>query len=76
MRLNRAMAKPTGVAVAKTVPVSCAMVGDVVLSIGYKGEQVRSYVKDGQRFDLRVTYVDEGERLLGTAGALRLASDA
>jgi NDP-sugar pyrophosphorylase family protein len=51
-------------------------VGDVVLSIGYKGQQIRSYVENGQRFDLRVRYVDEGERLLGTAGALRLASDA
>ena len=50
-------------------------VGDVVLSIGYKGEQIRSYVHDGQRFGLRVRYVDEGDRLLGTAGALRLASD-
>jgi NDP-sugar pyrophosphorylase family protein len=51
-------------------------VGDVVLSIGYKGDQIRSYVNDGHRFDLRVRYVDEGDRLLGTAGALRLASDA
>jgi N-acetyl-alpha-D-muramate 1-phosphate uridylyltransferase len=50
-------------------------VGDVVLSIGYKGEQIRSYVGDGQEFGLRVRYVDEGDRLLGTAGALRLASD-
>jgi NDP-sugar pyrophosphorylase family protein len=48
---------------------------DVVLSIGHKGEQIQSYVNDGQRFDLRVHYVDEGDRLLGTAGALRLASD-
>jgi NDP-sugar pyrophosphorylase family protein len=51
-------------------------VGDVVLSIGYRGEDVRSYVNDGQRFELRVRYVDEQDRLLGTAGALRLASDA
>lgn len=51
-------------------------VSDVVLSIGYKGEQIRSYVNDGQQFGLRVRYVDEGDRLLGTAGALRLASDA
>jgi NDP-sugar pyrophosphorylase family protein len=51
-------------------------ISDVVLSIGYKGEQVRAYVDDGQRFGLRVRYVDEGHRLLGTAGALRLALDA
>jgi MurNAc alpha-1-phosphate uridylyltransferase len=51
-------------------------VDDVVLSIGHRGEQIRSFVNDGQRFDLSVRYVDEGDRLLGTAGALRLASDA
>jgi NDP-sugar pyrophosphorylase family protein len=51
-------------------------VGDVVLSIGYKGEQIRSYVRDGQAFDLRVRYVDEEDRLLGTAGALRRAAEA
>jgi NDP-sugar pyrophosphorylase family protein len=51
-------------------------VSDIVLSIGYKGDQIRSYVKDGQPFDVRVRYVDEGDRLLGTAGALRLAADA
>jgi MurNAc alpha-1-phosphate uridylyltransferase len=51
-------------------------VGDVVISIGYLGEQIQSFVGDGDRFNLRVHYVDEGTRLLGTAGALRLASDA
>jgi NDP-sugar pyrophosphorylase family protein len=56
--------------------LSAQGVDDVVLSIGYKGEQIRSYVEDGERFALRVRYVDEADRLLGTAGALRLASDA
>jgi NDP-sugar pyrophosphorylase family protein len=51
-------------------------VRDVVLSIGYRGEQIRSYVEDGRRFGLRVTYVDEGDHLRGTAGALRVALDA
>jgi NDP-sugar pyrophosphorylase family protein len=51
-------------------------VGDVVLSIGYKGDQIRSYVADGHRFNVRVRYVDEGDHLLGTAGALRAALDA
>jgi NDP-sugar pyrophosphorylase family protein len=51
-------------------------VSDVVLSIGHKGVQIRSFVNDGQGFDLPVRYVDEGGRLLGTAGALRLAADA
>jgi NDP-sugar pyrophosphorylase family protein len=56
--------------------LSAQGVDDVVLSIGHKGGQIRSYVSDGQQFGLRVRYIDEGERPLGTAGALRLACDA
>jgi NDP-sugar pyrophosphorylase family protein len=48
-------------------------VTDVVLSIGYRGELLRDHVGDGARHGLRVTYVDEGSELRGTAGALRLA---
>ena len=47
----------------------------VVLSIGYRGDLVRRHVGDGRRFGLEVDYVDEGDHLLGTAGALRLAVD-
>jgi len=46
---------------------------DVVYCIGHLGEQIRDHVGDGGRWGLRVTYVDEGARLRGTAGALRLA---
>jgi NDP-sugar pyrophosphorylase family protein len=48
-------------------------VSDVVLSIGYRGDMLRDHVGDGARFGLAVAYVDEGEELRGTAGALRLA---
>lgn len=50
-------------------------VARVVFSIGHRGEQIRQHVGDGGRFGLQVRYVDEGERLRGTAGALRLALD-
>jgi MurNAc alpha-1-phosphate uridylyltransferase len=45
-----------------------------VLSIGYRGEMLRAHVGDGAAHGLRVTYVDEGAVLRGTAGALRLAA--
>jgi MurNAc alpha-1-phosphate uridylyltransferase len=48
-------------------------VRDVVYCIGHLGDQIRSFVDDGSRWGLRVRYVDEGEQLRGTAGALRLA---
>jgi NDP-sugar pyrophosphorylase family protein len=51
-------------------------VRDIVYCIGYLGGQIRSSVGDGSAFGLSVTYVDEGEHLRGTAGALRLAADS
>jgi len=50
-------------------------VSDVVYSIGYRGGAIRDYVGDGNRWGIRAVFVDEGELLLGTAGALRLAFD-
>lgn len=47
----------------------------VVYCIGYLGGLLRDYVGDGARYGLAVDYVDEGEHLLGTAGAIRLAVD-
>jgi MurNAc alpha-1-phosphate uridylyltransferase len=47
-------------------------VREVILSIGYRGEMIRTSVGEGDGFGLRVRYVDEGTGLRGTAGALRL----
>jgi NDP-sugar pyrophosphorylase family protein len=43
--------------------------------VGYRGELLREHVGDGASFGLSVDWVDEGEQLRGTAGALRLALD-
>jgi NDP-sugar pyrophosphorylase family protein len=50
-------------------------VQQVVLCIGYLGEQIRAYVGDGARWGVEVSYSDEGKDRRGTAGALRLAAD-
>lgn len=47
----------------------------VTLSIGYRGDMLRAHVGDGSRFGLTVSWVDEGDQLRGTGGALRLALD-
>jgi NDP-sugar pyrophosphorylase family protein len=47
----------------------------VVLSVGYKGDVLRSHLGEGRRHGVTITWVDEGEELRGTAGALRLALD-
>jgi MurNAc alpha-1-phosphate uridylyltransferase len=48
-------------------------VHDIVFCTGYRSEQLRSLVGTGQAWNLTVRYVDEGDDLRGTAGALRLA---
>jgi NDP-sugar pyrophosphorylase family protein len=47
--------------------------GEAVLCIGHLGGEVRRELGDGGAFGLHVRYVEDGERLLGTAGALRRA---
>lgn len=46
---------------------------NIVLCIGHMGDRIRDYVGDGSSFGVSVTYSDEGQILLGTAGALRRA---
>ncbi len=50
-------------------------IDSVVYCVGYLGEQIREHVGDGSCWGLAVRYVDEGDQLRGTAGALRLACD-
>ena len=45
----------------------------VVLCVGYLGEMIAAVIGDGSRFGLSVSYSFDGERLLGTGGALRRA---
>jgi N-acetyl-alpha-D-muramate 1-phosphate uridylyltransferase len=45
----------------------------VVLCVGFLGEMIDAYIGDGARFGLSVSYSFDGERLLGTGGALRRA---
>jgi NDP-sugar pyrophosphorylase family protein len=45
----------------------------VVLSVAYLGEMIAEHVGDGSRFGLEVSYSFDGDRYLGTAGAIRRA---
>ena len=45
----------------------------VVMCVGYLGEMIREFVDDGSRFGLEVSYSFDGEKPLGTGGALRRA---
>jgi MurNAc alpha-1-phosphate uridylyltransferase len=45
----------------------------VVLCIAHHGQQIQDYLGDGAAFGIDVTYSEDGDRLLGTGGAIRQA---
>ena len=50
-------------------------INDVVYSIGHQGDRIRRYWDQEPAPVAKIRYVDEGQRLRGTAGALRLACE-
>jgi N-acetyl-alpha-D-muramate 1-phosphate uridylyltransferase len=46
---------------------------EVLMCLGYLGEQIIEFVGDGSRFNVKVEYVFDGPTLLGTAGAIKRA---
>jgi len=48
----------------------------IVLSVGHLADQVKNYVQDGSKWNLHIEYIEDGDVLLGTGGALRKAYDA
>ena len=46
---------------------------NVILCVGFLGEQVESFVKDGAEYGVRIKYSYETNDLLGTGGAIRNA---
>ncbi|HEY8748618.1 MAG TPA: sugar phosphate nucleotidyltransferase, partial [Tepidisphaeraceae bacterium] len=46
----------------------------VVFCLGYLGEMVEQHLGDGSRFGMQLRYAHDGEKLLGTGGALRRAA--
>ena len=47
----------------------------LTLCIGYGGDALQSYVGDGSRYGMTIRWVSEGDDLLGTGGAIRLAHE-
>ncbi len=46
---------------------------DIVMCVAHLGEQIRAHVGDGASLGARVTWSEEGPKLLGTVGAIRAA---
>jgi len=50
-------------------------IDDVILCIGYLREQIKDFLQNGERLEIRIRYSEENERLLGTGGALKQAQN-
>jgi NDP-sugar pyrophosphorylase family protein len=44
---------------------------NIIVSIGYKGDQIKEYFGDGSQYGVNITYIEENEPM-GTAGPLNL----
>lgn len=47
-----------------------AGIADFVINLGYRGEQIREYLGDGSRWNVRIRYSEEGDPPLETGGGL------
>jgi NDP-sugar pyrophosphorylase family protein len=48
-------------------------VKDILLCVGHKGELIMDHFGNGEKFGVRLSYSRDGEKLLGTAGAMKKA---
>ena len=48
-------------------------IDDVILCVGHLSDQIQNYFKDGDALGLRIRYSEDGPKLMGTAGALKMA---
>jgi NDP-sugar pyrophosphorylase family protein len=48
-------------------------VDDIVLCVGYLGENIRKHFGEGSEFGVRIRYSSEGDSLLGPIGGLKMA---
>ncbi len=46
---------------------------NIVICVGYLGEQIEDLIGDGDKFGLNIKYSYDGDKLLGTAGAIKKA---
>jgi len=46
---------------------------DILLCVGYRGELIKDHFGDGRKFGVNLSYSFDGDKLLGTGGALKKA---
>lgn len=48
---------------------------EIITTVGYMKDQISSYLSNGRRYHVRITYVSEGKKAMGTAGSVKLAKE-
>jgi len=48
-------------------------INEVIICAGYLGEMIKNFTGDGRKFGLNIKYSFDGEKLLGTGGAVKKA---
>ena len=43
---------------------------DIVICTAHLGEQIKEYIGNGSKYNLKIFYSDDGDQLLGTGGAV------
>ena len=46
---------------------------EIITTVGYKQEQITSYLASGQKYGVKITHVSEGKKALSTAGSVKIA---
>ena len=46
---------------------------EVVICTGYLGQMIKDFSKDGSKYGLKIFYSGDGDKLLGTGGAVKKA---
>ncbi|MEO0190625.1 MAG: nucleotidyltransferase family protein, partial [candidate division WOR-3 bacterium] len=74
-QVPKAMAEVGGVPFLEYLVYQLSQQGfrDMIFCIGYLGEKIKDYFRDGRRWSVNIKYSIEKE-LLGTAGAVKLAA--
>ena len=47
-----------------------AGIKEIVINLSWLGDKIKNYLGNGDKWDLNITYLDEGDYILGTGGAV------
>tara|TARA_B100001250_G_scaffold67191_1_gene53728 strand:- start:1155 stop:1829 length:675 start_codon:yes stop_codon:yes gene_type:complete len=52
------------------IRVANAGIKEVIINLSWLGDQIKSYLGNGEKWNINITYLDEGDCMLGTGGGI------